>query len=221
MRRIVALAATLGLAAAAAAQDEAAPFTGFYAGAGAGSTEPTTYDGSGYWYDGDFRSGDSATSVQAFVGYRLLPFLAFELAYLDASGMGYDESLVYLPELQDVYNTDVEIDVRAGELSLVVVLPFLRIWEVYGRLGLAYWDAEADQRLVPSFGGATVERTVDDSGAGFLFGIGGGVTLPRNLHLRLEYQSFDVDEDLLAADVEDNASIDTLLLDVQYRFGRR
>lgn len=215
----LALLLLLPPAGTATAQEEPAATRGFYVGAGVGSTEPTVLEDSDYWYAGDFESGDAGTSALAFAGYRFNRYFAVEAGYLDADGMGFDDSLVYVPDLLDVYNTDVDLDATAAEVSVLGIFPFLRIWEVYARLGLAFWDAESEQRLVPSFGGTPVERSLDDSGTGIAFGIGGGVTVVERLHLRLEYRFFDVDEDLLAADSDDGASIDTFALDVQYRFG--
>lgn len=189
---------------------------GFYAGAGIGSAEPSTWDYD-YWYS-DLESGDSDTSLSVFAGYRFNRYLAVEAGWFDGGTMGFDQSLVYVPELLDVYNTSVVLDVTAVNASAIGVLPFARIWEVYLRGGLAFYDADAEQRLTPSFGGESVERSIDDSDVDFLFGIGVGVTLFKRAHLRLEYQSFFIDEDLLAAD-DDSASVDTLLLDLQYRFG--
>ena len=189
---------------------------GFYAGAGIGDAEPTSWDND-YWYS-DIDSGDSDTSVSVFAGYHFNPYLAAEVGWFDAGTMGWDQSLVYVPELLDFYNTDVDLEVTAVNATVIGILPFARIWEGYIRGGLAFYDANANQRLTPSYGGTPVERSVDDSGADFLFGIGIGVTLFERAHVRLEFQSFFVDEDLIVAE-DDTASVDTLLLDVQYRFG--
>jgi len=189
---------------------------GFYAGAGIGDAGPTTWNNY-YWYS-DIESGDSDTSLSVFAGYRFNRYLAVEVAWFDAGTMGWDQSLVYVPDLLDVYNTHVDLDVTTVNASVVGVLPFARIWEVYLRGGVAYYDADAEQRLTPSYGGVPVTRSIDDSGADFLFGFGVGVTLFNRAHLRLEFQTFFIDEDLLAVE-DDTASVDTILLDLQYRFG--
>ena len=191
---------------------------GFYLGAGIGSSSPSSFEGSG-WYYWDTETGDSETSVIAFGGYRFNKFVALELGYLDAQDTGFSDTLVFVPELLDIYNTDIDLDVSAAQLSVLGILPFAQIWEVYLRGGLAFWDAEAEQRLTPSFGGVPVSRSVDDDGTGFLFGLGVGVTLFERFHVRLEYQTFEIEEDLLADEQLDAASLDTLSLDLQYRFG--
>jgi opacity protein-like surface antigen len=201
----------------AGAQSEPSdPVQGFYAGAGIGDAEPTSWD-TDYWYS-DIDSGDSDTSLSVFAGYRFNRYLAAEVGWFEGGTMGWDQTLVYVPDLLDVYNTDVDLEVTAVNASAIGILPFARIWEVYLRGGLAYYDADAQQRLTPSFGGVTVERGVDDSSVDLLFGFGVGVTLFERAHVRLEFQSFFIDEDLLAVE-EDTASVDTILLDVQYRFG--
>lgn len=192
---------------------------GFYLGAGIGSSSPSSFEGSG-WYYWDTETGDSETSVLAFGGYRFNNYFAVELGYLDAQDTGFSDTLVFVPELLDIYNTDIDLDVSAAQLSVLGILPFAKIWEVYLRGGLALWDAEAEQRLTPSFGGVPVSRNVDDDGTGFLFGLGVGVTLFERFHVRLEYQTFEIEEGLLADEQLDAASLDTLSLDLQYRFDR-
>lgn len=212
----VTLALILAYSGASAQLADAGTTRGFYGGVGFGDAEPTSWDND-YWYS-DVDSGDGDTSLSVFAGYRFNRYLAAEVGWFDAGTMGWDQSLVYVPDLLDVYNTDVDLEVTAVNATVLGILPFARVWEAYIRGGAAFYDADADQRLTPSFGGATVERSVDDSGADLLFGIGIGVTLFQRAHVRLEFQSFFIDEDLIAVE-DDTASVDTLLLDVQYRFG--
>lgn len=217
MRHLAVILALMLAPVAAGAQGAfPAPVQGFYAGAGVGDAEPTSWDND-YWYS-DVDSGDGDTSLSVFAGYRFNRYLAAEVGWFDAGTMGWDQPLVYVPDLLDVYNTDVDLEVTAVNATVIGILPFARVWEAYIRGGVAFYNADADQRLTPSFGGATVERSVDDSGADLLFGIGIGVTLFQRAHVRLEFQSFFIDEDLIAVE-DDTASVDTLLLDVQYRFG--
>jgi hypothetical protein len=50
-------------------------------------------------------------------------------------------------------------------------------------------------------------------------GVGAGVTLAESWHLRLEVQSLGIDREVLNA--RDDTSLDSLLFEVQYRFGAR
>lgn len=216
MRYLAAVLILLPLG-AGAQSESSETIRGFYAGAGIGSAEPTSWNSS-YWYDGNYGTGHSDTSISLFAGYRFNRYLAAEVGWFDAQSLGWDESLVYVPELLDVYNTDVDLDVSAVNATVLGILPFAGIWEGYVRGGVAYYDAEAEQRLTPSYGGETVSRSVNDSAAEILLGFGIGVTFFDQAHLRLEYQSFFIDDNLLASD-EDSATVNTLLLDLQYRFG--
>jgi len=58
---------------------------------------------------------------------------------------------------------------------------------------------------------------VSDSGTGFFGGVGLGVTFAKTLHVRFELQSTTIDEDVLNA--RNDAGVDAMLLEVQYRFG--
>ena len=78
-------------------------------------------------------------------------------------------------------------------------------------------DGTSRQRLDQSFGNEVVTRSVDDSGTGFLAGVGVGVTLGEAWHVRLDLQTVTIDEDVLNSD--DDASIDSFLLELQYRIG--
>jgi hypothetical protein len=88
---------------------------------------------------------------------------------------------------------------------------------VYLRLGAGFWDGTSSQRLDQSFGNDVVTRSVDDSGTGFLAGVGVGVSFGEAWHLRLDLQTVTIDEDVLNSD--DDASIDSFLLELQYRIG--
>jgi hypothetical protein len=96
------------------------------------------------------------------------------------------------------------------------ILPFDR-YEAYLRLGAGFWDGESVQRLDQSFGTDVVNRSISESGTGFLGGVGFGVTFAKYLHVRFELQTTTIDEDVLNA--RDDSSVDSMLLEVQYRFG--
>jgi hypothetical protein len=210
----VCLVAALVSVGVAAQPEPPQEISGFYAGAGVGSTEPASYNND-YWYS-DVESGSSATSATLFAGYRVNRYVAVEAAYLDAGDVGWRESLVYVPDFLGVYNTDIDLDVSATQVSVSGILPFANIWEGYLRGGVAFWEADGTQQFTPSFGGPVVRRSVSDSGSGFLFGIGGRVRLlPQLPQLG---SGLDVDEDLFAID-DDSGTMDTFLLALQYRFG--
>jgi len=205
--------------------DPAQPWRGFYLGGGGiystVSVEVYDCDYDCYWW-GDYSAydeGDGGYGWSVHAGMRLHKFVALEVNYLDTGDIRWDQDLVYMPEFNDYYNNRVDFSAEVTEVSALGILPFFEIWEIYLRLGAGFWDAQSQQRLDQSFGTDVVTRNVDDSGTGFLFGVGGGVTLGKAFHLRLDFQSVGIDEDVLNA--RDDSSIESLLLEVQFRFGAR
>jgi len=222
------LAATFLLAASAHAQGSTPSWRGFYVGGGGAYSNVSVqvnegcYDYDCYWwgdyYDYDDGDGDYGYSVHA--GYRIHPLVAVEATYLETGSIRWEEDLVYIPECKDFCNNRVDFEAQAAQLSVLGILPFAGRWEVYVRLGASFWDGESQQRLEDSFGPAVIaDREIDDSGTGILFGLGVGVTLAQSWHVRLDLQSFGIDEDVLSAG--DDTTVDSALLEVQYRFGAR
>lgn len=204
----------------------AEPWRGFYVGGG-GTYSNVSVDVYGgdcdydcyYWW-GDYSGydqGDGAFGYALHAGWRIHRYLALEVNYLDTGTIGWHENLVYMPEYDDFYNNRVDFSAEVAEASILGIFPFLESWEVYLRLGAGMWDGKSEQRLDQSFGPAVVTRRVDDSGTGFLAGIGVGVTIAEAFHVRLDLQTVGIDREVLNA--QDDSSLDSLLLEVQYRFG--
>lgn len=234
-RRLLAiLAAALAASSAALAQQPSAsipapapePWRGFYVGGG-GSYSNVSVDVYGgscnydcyYWW-GDYSGydqGDGAFGYSLHAGWRIHRYVALEVNYLDTGTIGWDENLVYMPEFDDYYNNHVDFSAEVAEASVLGIFPFLETWEVYLRLGAGFWDGKSEQRLDQSFGPAVFSRRVDDSGTGLLIGMGVGVTFAEAFHVRLDLQTVGIDREVLNA--QDDSSLDSLLLEVQYRFG--
>lgn len=173
------------------------------------------YDCCYYYGPYDFDQGEEDNGFSVHAGYRFNPWVAAELAYLDAGQPEWDERYVYVRDLDDVFDTLVELDIQAIQLSGLAMLPFSNIWEVYLRGGLAYWTADAQQWLIGGADGEVYTREVDDEGTSFLIGLGLGASPAPNWTIRVEYQSYWLEEDLLL--VDSDVSMDTLLLELQYR----
>jgi hypothetical protein len=202
------------------------PWRGFYVGGG-GAYSNVSVDVYGgacgyecyYWW-GDYSGydqGDGEFGYSLHAGWRVHRYFALEVSYLDTGTIGWDENLVYMPEFDDYYNNRVDFSAEVAEASVLGIFPFLETWEVYLRLGAGFWDGKSEQRLDQSFGPAVVTRRVDDSGTGFLIGMGVGVSFADALHVRLDLQTVGIDREALNA--QDDSSLDSLLLEVQYRFG--
>lgn len=218
---IVALAAGLATAIPASAQ---AP-DGFYVGGGLGWANVSVEDDDDYYddccyydYDYDYDNGEEDVGFGAHIGYRFSPYFAAEFGYLDAGKPHWDHRDVYVPDLDDFGDTEVDLELEAAQLSVLAILPFAGVWEAYVRIGASFWRADAQQAVYPRFDDAYYTRSIDDEGTSFLFGIGIGASPTPAWHLRLEFQSFPIEEELLVA--SSDTTVDTFLLEAQYRFGR-
>lgn len=218
------LAAILLFAGVAQAQGFGAPWRGPYVGGGGNYSTVSVevgsacYDYDCWWGEYDYyEEGDGDYGYNLHAGWRLHDFVALEVAYLDTGSIRWDENLVYFPEFDDYYNNRVDFTAQITQLAVVGILPFAQRYELYLKLGAGFWDAESDQRLDQSFGTDVVNRRVSDSGTGLFGGVGFGVTFAKSLHVRFELQSTTIDEDVLNA--RNDAGVDAMLLEVQYRFG--
>ena len=225
----------LVVAPATRAQDPAAPgaspaggpWRGLYVGGGGTySNVSVTVDGGSCYYDYDcdwwgdysnYDSGDGAFGYALHAGVRVYKYLAFEVGYLDPGSIGWDKDLVYMPEFNDYYNNRVDFDARVTEVSILGIFPLDDVFELYVRAGAGFWDGHSTQRLDESFGDTIIDREIDEDGTGLLLGVGAGFTFARGLHLRLDLQTVGIDEDVLSA--REDTSLDSVLLEIQYRFG--
>ena len=244
IRGLLALgAAVLLFAAAALAEDPSAPgpapapatapaavpvpavWTGFYFGGGGTYSNVSVQVGRGdcyydcYWgdyYDYDQGDGDYGYSLHA--GWRFHKYGALEVSYLDAGPIGWDQNLVYMPEFNDFYNNRVEYSAKVTEVTLMGVLPIGEMFEAYLKFGAAFTEAESLQRLDQSFGDEVITRSVSDNGTDVVWGLGFGVTLAKVFHVRLGFESVGIDEDVL--NTRNNTTLDSIVLEGQFRFGR-
>jgi opacity protein-like surface antigen len=221
-----ALIGLLATAYAAGAAAQAGDVTGFYFGAGVGASNVSVEDDHNnhnndccyYDYGYDYNTGEEATAFSLHTGYRFGPYLAVEIGYLDAGKPEWDDHNVFIPELNGFYSNHVKLDLQAAELSVLGILPFGGIWEAYVKAGGAYWWADADQRVVSNFDGSVLGRKIDDDNLDFLFALGFGVSFSPQWHVRLEYQTFNIQDQLL--NTNNNSTLDSVLLELQFRPGR-
>lgn len=151
MRFLFALLASAAFAISPAMADDA----GFYVGAGVGEF--------GLEIDG---FDDSDTAFKVFGGYQFIRYLGVELEYIDG-GTAEDFGL--------------EVDVSGFNLSLMGILPAGESLDLFAKLGMIAWDADA-----PGIG--------SDSGEDLSWGIGAGYAFTDNLGARLEYQGFEIED---------------------------
>lgn len=117
---------------------------------------------------------DSDDTVwKAFAGWRFMPFIGVELAYID---LGRPEDTV----------EDVRVETEISGIAPYVVgtLPVGPV-EFFAKVGYYFYDVKINGQDIVS---------VDDSGEDLVYGAGVGLTLFEHLHARLEYEIIDVSE---------------------------
>ncbi|MFY0676549.1 MAG: porin family protein [Neptuniibacter sp.] len=155
----------------------------FYLGGSIGQTEVDYVPEAGATV-----TDDSDTSWKIFGGYNINENFAVEVAYQDLG----DNSAVVLG--QPTY-----IDGDALSISLVGKLPINDQFGLFGKLGYADVEADAD---VPS-----INASVSASDSDVLYGIGAVYSVTEAVDVRLEWEHIDLADE-----------IDTVSLGVSYNF---
>ena len=190
---------------------------GFYAGGGFGAAYVAVEANTDNVFAAADEGQDDAAS-ELHVGYRLRRHLGVELTYFGDTQPAWDR-LAYAPAQGEAYRNLVALDIRTAELSVVGILPFARMWEAYVRGGVAFWESDADQTLIRLRDGAASAGSVSSSGEDFVFGLGIGASPTPAWHLRLEFQSFEVDPRLVLA--TSITTLDTFLFAFDFHTGAR
>lgn len=162
------------LASTAVAQEEV---SGFYAGGGIGQFNAQIDDVDEVDATVDEWDEDD-TAYKVFAGYRLNRFLAFEVDYINLG----EPSGVVVPGV----NFDASVDGFAP--YVVGTIPLGRFFEIYGRVGYYFYDAnlayedEVDGRV-----------RFDEESEDLVYGAGIGANIGEKLNLRFEYERFDLE----------------------------
>ena len=185
--------------------------TGFYIGADLGSTSVDIDKGN---LDSlfaivseneleDFSSSldDSDSSWDIVVGYRLMPYLAAEVAYVDLGGAEYKATSIFDE------SADISTESSGFAASLMGILPFAENFEAFARLGVYFGDTEVGGSFTDYFGDT---YTGDDSKSEqeMFWGVGAGYNFGERWGVRAEYTQFmDIGEDDLTAGEADVARV--------------
>jgi opacity protein-like surface antigen len=192
---------------------------GVYGGVGVGLANFSVEDNDeyccSYYYSvPDYNDGDESTALDLTLGYRINPYFAAEFVYFDAT-LEWQESFVYVPGLNDVFNNFVEADVRATQFTALGILPFARVWEAYLRAGIVYSQGDSEQLLLRTSDSAIFRRSLDETSTDLLLGVGIGASPAPAWNLRFEFQFFGVDRDLIGAN--GSTTINSMMFEFQYR----
>jgi opacity protein-like surface antigen len=176
MTTTLAALAAVALAPAAFAQQQE-EVAGFYAGGGVGQFTASVDDVDDL--DDTIEGWDEDdTAYKFFAGYRLNPFLGFELAYINLG----EPSGTVVPG----FNVDASVDGFAP--YVVGTIPLGPWFEIYGRLGYYFYDATYGADTT-AFGRIEVDEESED----LVYGAGVGANIGEKLNLRLEYEKFDLE----------------------------
>ena len=172
---ITAAVAVAALAAAMSAQAQDNE-SGFYAGAGVGTFDVKINDFDDVDDTIDRYDSDD-TAWKAFGGWRMNPYLAFELAYVN---LGSPDDEIF---------TDTTLTLETDGFAPYVVgsFPIGDWFEVFAKAGYYWYDTETE---ISTPIGSLSE---DDSDSTFTWSAGAGLNIFERVNIRLEYEQFDFD----------------------------
>lgn len=169
---VLAMAALVTATGAGAQENE----SGFYAGAGVGNFDVQIDDVDDVTSEFERYDSDD-TAWKAFGGWRLNPYLAFELAYVNLGSPSDDIA----PDTRLTTETD-------GIAPYVVGTLPIGWFEVFAKAGYYWYDTEA--RLSTPLGALRDS----ESDSTFVWSAGLGVNVFQRVNIRLEYEQFDFDQ---------------------------
>ena len=214
VRHLAAIATTMLAAGAASAQE--AWYTGVTLDNARISVART---GDAFSYD----LGSSAFGYALRGGVRVAKHIGVDFALQHTSELEWTEPFATVSGLPGLYDNHVALDTNDLQISGVGILPFAKIWEGFVRLGLDFQRHSGQQVLTNPFGGTVLTRSVGGDDITYVTGVGVGVTVGRDWHLRLEFQSLGLDESIIG--VSDNgdafAWVTNFAFGIERRFGRR
>ncbi|HEY9199377.1 MAG TPA: outer membrane beta-barrel protein [Gammaproteobacteria bacterium] len=133
---------------------------------------------------------DTDTAWKLFGGYRLTENFGIETAYMDYGSITSDTT-VTAPVAGTI---NIDLETTAWIIDAVGILPLNEQFELFGKLGVAMWDIEADVSAVA--GGTAFGGSVEDDGSDFHFGVGAGYALTDTIGIRAEWERVNGDDDL-------------------------
>lgn len=104
-------------------------------------------------------------------GYGFNQYFGVELEYIDGG---------------TIEEGGAELDVSGFVASVMGTYPLTERFDVYAKLGMLFWDVDFD-----IFGDSG-----SDSGEDFAWGVGAGYDFTDNFGGRVEYQAFDLEDDV-------------------------
>jgi OOP family OmpA-OmpF porin len=120
----------------------------------------------------------SDSGLKIFGGYQFNKNLALELSYVDLGKASYSGTFFGAPV------TGGSVDTTGLNFSVVGILPLNPSFELFGKVGLFAWEAQARDTT----GG--VPFSGKDDGADLSVGIGASYNISKNFSVRAEWEQF-------------------------------
>ena len=177
--------ALVGISATAKAQSEIND-TGIYVGAGYGQYSIQFED-----LENDIDFDDDAAVLKAYVGAQFSPYLGLELAY-----QNFDEA----------NDADGFAEIEGLSLAAKFSLPISERFSVYAKGGWFQWEAELSTD-VPLIGSISSSQ----DGGDIFYGAGLQFAFTENVHARIEYERFEIEDDF-------DPDLDVASVSIQYMF---
>jgi hypothetical protein len=180
-RAILASAMLLALGSGAAYAQSPENDEGFYMGGGVGQFD-IEIDGADGIDEALGRLDDNDTAWQAFVGWRINPYISLQAAYVDFG------------KPEDDFQTSGSSGNYAVELagfapSVVGTLPLGPV-ELSAKLGYYFYDLDVTANIDDP---TDLDFDSSDSGEDVFYGVGVGATFLERLHAKLEYEKIDLE----------------------------
>lgn len=104
-------------------------------------------------------------------------------------------------------DADVKYDIQSYGVSLLGNWPLSRRWNLYGRLGLASWNADSRIKGRLDYRGDLnqswdLSGDLSDSGTNFFYGVGVFYRFTRNYAAKLEYSQMRVESGMFSSEPE-------------------
>ena len=192
--RYILAASIIGTIASTAAPCPAqAQDTGFYLGAAFGQAKAKDFcedSEPGFTLDA---CDDKASAWKVFAGYRFTRYIAAEASYIKTDDFSQRLTFSGAP-------VTLNVDAKSYGIAALGIWPATQQFSVFGKLGIARTDAEAQGTVL----GQTITTGEDETG--LHYGVGAMFDFTRNFGLRAEWEKLEKGE------------FDMLSLGLHYRF---
>jgi OOP family OmpA-OmpF porin len=121
----------------------------------------------------------SDSGFKLFGGYQFNQHFGVEMAWVDLGKASYSGTFLGAPV------TGGSVDTSGFNFSAVGTLPLNPSFELFGKLGIFFWDAKASDTT----GGLPFSGK--DDGTDVSFGIGASYNINRNFSVRAEWEQFE------------------------------